>query len=267
MDKKPSTLEEDIQAKITDLEIEAKRTRNKEALYIFLMTAVTVLLSVYGVYFRNGLLAVFAFIIGSLEALYLLVIGVHTLLQPLSREDYAFKKIAEAINLLRKSKMSKLALEEASNCVRAAYIELANVSLDDLEWYDDVNTKFKKFVKNLRLLIPEIANGKVNMEDLEKIAVAVSSRNSSKLEEAFSQLTLTEGKTVELSLYKRMENFFGTHRILSNTIFVIVLVSSCIIFYSAVTVYVGIAKDYAFAGSIALFVGILTLYFNLTRRK
>jgi len=42
-----------------------------------------------------------------------------TIWQPLSNVEYAFKNIAEAISILRKSRNSKLALDEASNFVRS----------------------------------------------------------------------------------------------------------------------------------------------------
>jgi hypothetical protein len=267
MEKKTFTLDEDIQAELTDLEIEAKRTRKKTTFYIFLIAATTLLLYLLYVNSGNALYALFTFIAVFIGALYIVFSAVPNLLQPLSKLDFAFKKIAEAIKLLKKSKSSTLALEEASNYVKNACLELTNVSLDDFEFYEDINGIFKKFVNNLRFLVPEIASGKINAEDLEKIAVALSSRNALKLEDAFSGLPLKVGKVEQLSVTKQLENFLSTHKNLANILFVVALVFGCIIFYYAVTVYVWIANNYAFAGSIALFVGILGIYFNLTKRK
>ena len=151
--------------------------------------------------------------------------------------------------------------------MRSACFTLSNVELDHFELYEGINKTFEQFVNNLKSLVPEIADGKISSEDLEKIAVALSSRDTQKLEGAFFGLPLKEQKEREPSRTKQLENFFSAHKVFANTLFVIVLVSSCIIFYYAVTKYAGISNNYAFAGSVALFIGILPLYFTLTRRK
>ena len=257
-------LNEDVQTKLVNLEIEAKQTRKKRASYILIIVALTGLFYWGYVYSGNGIFALLAVFAGLLGGMYIAFSAIPTLFQPLCHEDFAFKKIAKAIELLKKSKSSTLVFEEASHYIRSAYEELENVDLDELEWYENINIIFKQFTNNLRLLVPEVAQGKISAEDLEKVALALSSRDVIKLEDAFAKLPLNEEKT-KLSNVERLTNFFNTHRILTNTLFVVIVIFSCAFFYYIVTVYGGISKDFAFGGIVAIFVGALTIYF--TRRK
>jgi hypothetical protein len=49
---------------------------------------------------------------------------------------------------------------------------------------------------------------------------------------------------------------------MANVFFVTSLTIGCVLFYYVVTSYVEIVKEYAFAGSVAIFVGLLTIYFT-----
>ena len=135
--------------------------------------------------YKSALYAVLAVLAGLLGAIYIVASAIPDIRQPLSSLDFAFKTIAKAIQLLKKSKSSKLAHEEASNLVRSACFTLSNVELDRLELYEGINKTFEQFVNNLKSLVPEIADGKISSEDLEKIAVALSSRDTQKLEAHF----------------------------------------------------------------------------------
>jgi hypothetical protein len=60
----------------------------------------------------------------------------------------------------------------------------------------------------------------------------------------------------------RLKDFFTAHKVIKHGLVVSVIsIVSCVLFYVAF-VSVGITKDYSFAGSVAVFIGLLTIYFT-----
>lgn len=268
MDKETPTPYDEIQTKLINLEIETKQIRKKMSRNILIIVTLTILSILGYSYSGYSLFSLFAILIGLLGGIYIVLGAIPTIYQPLSHEDLAFKRIAKATELIRKCKGSILALTEASKYVRSAYETLEDVSLYDLEWYEDINIVFKQFINNLKLLVPMIIKGEIGSEDLEKIALALSSRNSSKLEAAFSKVHLSEMLTIDGEPNFRIEqlaNFLKANRILADALFVIVVISGCFVFYYLVTVYMDIMKEYVFGSSVAIFIGLLTIYY--TKRK
>lgn len=69
-------------------------------------------------------------------------------------------------------------------------------------------------------------------------------------------------KTLKKEPLHRFKNFFTAHKVIKHGLVVSTLfIVSCVFFYVAV-VSVEITKDYAFAGSVAIFIGLLTIYFT-----
>ena len=75
-----------------------------------------------------------------------------------------------------------------------------------------------------------------------------------------TKLSTTE--TLKVGLTHRLKNFLTAHKFIQHVLVISTLfIVSCVFFYVAV-VSVGITKDYAFAGSVAGFIGLLTIYFT-----
>jgi hypothetical protein len=64
---------------------------------------------------------------------------------------------------------------------------------------------------------------------------------------------------------EKLVDFFHNHKMVANTFFIVSLIVGCALFYQGATIYMGIVKEYAFAGSVAIFVGLTGVYF--TKRK
>ena len=69
--EKTCTIDEEIQAKLTDLEIEAKRTRNKIGFYVFLVVVLTIISVLLYIDYKSALYAVLAVLAGLLGAIYI----------------------------------------------------------------------------------------------------------------------------------------------------------------------------------------------------
>ena len=64
------------------------------------------------------------------------------------------------------------------------------------------------------------------------------------------------------SFSERVTELINTHRLMTGIFFVTTVTVGCIFFFYAMVTYVGIVKEYAFGGSIAIFIGLLTIYFT-----
>jgi len=60
----------------------------------------------------------------------------------------------------------------------------------------------------------------------------------------------------------RLSSLFATHKVLKHGLVVLSFAVGCVVFYHAVVSYGEIPKEYAFTGTIAGFLGLLTLYFR-----
>lgn len=79
-------------------------------------------------------------------------------------------------------------------------------------------------------------------------------------EQMSSRLESTE--KMEIGLRSGLTNFFSAHKIVKHELFVSVLTIGCCAFYYIVTTHLEIPKEYAFTGSVAIFLGLLTIYFR-----
>ena len=65
----------------------------------------------------------------------------------------------------------------------------------------------------------------------------------------------------------RLSDFFTAHKILKHGLFVSTLIIGCCILYYVAVSHLEILKEYAFGGSVAIFVGLLTIYFARQPRE
>lgn len=70
-----------------------------------------------------------------------------------------------------------------------------------------------------------------------------------------------EEKGIKPSHRESLMNFFRIHRIVRHGFFVLTLTIGCSVFYYIAVGYLQIVKEYAFTGSVAIFLGLLTMYF------
>jgi hypothetical protein len=71
---------------------------------------------------------------------------------------------------------------------------------------------------------------------------------------------LPNRKPIQVGLRGHLSIFLSTHRILKHGLIVFSFLIICVIFYYMVITFQWASKDYAFAGSIAVFIGLLTIY-------
>lgn len=94
----------------------------------------------------------------------------------------------------------------------------------------------------------------LNLDGIQKINEQISTRLAVKEIQILGQ--------EHPSLSEQLTTYLNTHRVTTNVLFVVSLIIGCMFFYYAVTTYLGIVKEYSFAGSVAIFVGLLTIYFT-----
>jgi hypothetical protein len=161
------------------LRIEARKIRKRTAYRILGFVALTTILILIGD-FNPQLNALFAigFLVGLIGAFYTVFFGISKLIYPLQPEQRAFKKIAEATDLLEASN------EEAHDKVKDARRILDDRYLTQIEWYVETNSIFTRLLENIQLIVlPAIEESKIKKEDLEKTALAIASMNPSKAKE------------------------------------------------------------------------------------
>jgi hypothetical protein len=161
------------------LRIEAKKIRKRTAYRILGFVALTTVLILIG-NFYSQLYALFAigFLVGLVGAFYICFVGISNLIHPLQPEQRAFKKIAEAIDLLEASN------EEAHDNVEDARRILKDRYLAEIGWYVETNLIFTRLLENIQLIVlPAIDESKIKKEDLEKTALAIASMDPAKAKE------------------------------------------------------------------------------------
>lgn len=184
-------MRKEIEQILLGIQIEEKNFRKGKAhniLYIVILAIIFFLVPSYYPPLSSllgiGLLIIF------LGGGYILLV-IPDLYQPLRREFYAFKKIVRAIEILNKSKET-IAYEEAYQCLRHAHKILKKIDLDNLGWYTKINQTLIRFLENLQLIVlPAIANHSIKKEQLEEIAVALLSIDTSNIE-AVNKMLETE---------------------------------------------------------------------------
>jgi hypothetical protein len=161
------------------LKIEAKKTRKRMAYRILGFVALTTVLILIGNFYPqvNALFAI-GFLVGLVGAFYISFFGISNLIHPLQPEQRAFKKIAEAIDLLEASN------EEAHDKVEDARKILDDRYLTEIGWYAETNLIFTHLLENIQLIVlPAIDESKIKKEDLEKTALAIASMDPAKAKE------------------------------------------------------------------------------------
>lgn len=172
----------EIKDELTTLRIKAKENRKKKACNSLIIVALAVVFYLIS-YFEPQLSGFFVLFLvtTALGGFYIFVDAIPSLIQPLPPISQAFKKIVSAIDWLENSKID-LAYKEAYSCLKQAHKILSDIELDELEWYEDVNQTVEQFIENLQLVVlPATEKSKIRKEDLEEIAVALSSMDVSKL--------------------------------------------------------------------------------------
>lgn len=168
-----------IENTLKKLKIEAKKIRKRTAYRTLGFIALTTVFILVGYSYPplNTLVGI-GFLVGFLEGFYLVFRGIPTLVHPLQPEQCAFKKIAEAIDLLEASN------EEARSKIRDARRILSERYLTEMGWYKEINVIFGRLLENIQLIVlPAIDESKIKKEDLEKIAFAIASMDPAKAKE------------------------------------------------------------------------------------
>ncbi len=167
-------------------------------------------------------------------------------------------------NLGMKADYRKNALKKAKEFLSKIkeYWEVGNFDLAQ-EHFGKAVSKLKK---NLReKVIPNLRTG--NDEALGKIEQLMNNffwepfslESIGKLNDGLAKLSTTRWITIRLGNRWRI---FDTHKILKHEVVISALAIFCFVFSYVMVVYVEIQKEYVFGGAIALFIGLLTIYFR-----
>jgi hypothetical protein len=161
------------------LKIEAKKIRKRAGYRILgIIALTTVLISIGYFYPLLNALFVIGFFVGFIGSFYVIFIGIPNVVRPLQPEQRAFKKIAEAIDLLEASN------EEARGKIEGAHKILNDRYLTEIGWYVETNVIFRRLLENIQLIVlPAMDESKLKKEDLEKIALAIVSMNPARTQE------------------------------------------------------------------------------------
>jgi len=179
-------MRKEIEDELFRLGIEAKETRRENAvivLGVLFAFIVYIMLYYFLIQYRDPYLITFGIVFFVLGGM-ILFNSIQGLLNPLTRESSAFKKIAEGIGILEKSD-DPIAYEEAYRCLKKANQILENLeekALSDFSWYEGINQELKRFVENSELIIlPAAKNSSIRKDDLEDVAVAFLGKDLSGL--------------------------------------------------------------------------------------
>lgn len=259
-------MRQDIKSALLELQISGRETRKKKALNISIFVTLTVLflLVIPYNYPQLSQLAVLGFIFAITTVFYGFFDAIPRLYQPLSPEFYAFKKIVNAIQTLEESS-KPIAYKEAYRCLKNANEILKKMESVEPNWYSEVDGTLEHFYENLELrVLPATSNSRIKVSDLEEVALALYSTNTSKIKAINKTLESKYDKsepkpTITEKFFKKFRQH--TSKITVHGLVIAAVIILCIAFYIMVVNNSWASKDVAFAGSIALFIGLLTIYF------
>jgi hypothetical protein len=178
-----------IENSLKKLKIQARKTRKKTASKILAVVVFMAVLILIGYYFPE--FSAISVIAGVLGTLYVIFDAVPKFIRPLEPEYRAFRKIAEAIDLLEASN------EEAHDKVKAAHKILNGRILLHIGWYTETNSIFARLLENIELIVlPAIEDLKIKKEDLGKTALAIGNMNPAKAKEVNDFLEKTYPKAI-----------------------------------------------------------------------
>jgi len=94
-----------------------------------------------------------------------------------------------------------------------------------------------------------VASRKLTLEAINSLNEQMSSK-------------LPTAESMKIGLSERLSTFFTVHRILKNGLFAFTLFTGCCFLYYVAVTHLQIPREYAFTGSIAVFIGLITIYFR-----
>lgn len=260
-----------IDSALVELEIKARQKRKRVEFNIYVIVGLAIILFFipyfYPQYFDIFAIDVLIIVFGSF---YVTLSAIPNLLEPLQREYRVFRRIAHAADVLEKSD-TKTAYEEAFRDVEGAYEVLRNIGLDeDIAWYRATNDIFKKFLKNLELIVlPAIKKSVIKKEHLEQMALAIYSLDPLSLAEMNKTLEIESDykeSAIKISepegIGQTVLRLFRTYAALKHVTVVSSFVIACGVFYYVAVTYLGIQKEYVFGADVALFIGLFGTYFR-----
>jgi len=169
-------------------------------------------------------------------------------------------------NIDRKKDYQKSALKNAEDflaCIEKRW-KIGSFKLAK-EHFEKPLSELKDNIRNR--LIPALKDG--DNETLITVGKILSpfqrectSLDLEKIKNLNQQLScLSKTERIEVGLRKRLSTFFSSHKIVKHGVFISILALACCIFYYISVSLIMIAKEYAFGGSVAIFIGVLTIYF------
>jgi hypothetical protein len=135
-----------------------------------------------------------------------------------------------------------------------------------LEFFGDSISRFKDNVEYR--LIPNIKQGDDKLLELISVIMSYLTIFSNKFDlraiNVVSKLLekdLQPYRPTKKGFRRQVSSFLGSHRIVQHSVFVLAVVIACVIFSYVVITYLHISTDYAFGAAVAIFIGLLTIYF------
>lgn len=261
-----------IETILDKLRMEASETRKRTGRNILIVFALALIFYfVTYEYPQAFFLFVIDILLTGLGGIYIILFAIPTLVQPLTREEYAFKKIAEAAKILKTfgEKKEPLALKKAHRDVEKAYRTLKGTELrTTIPWYRATNETFNEFMKSLQqIVLPAIDASIIETEHLEEIALAIYSLDPTRINEVNITLGAEKSyiknaiRTLGMSkgMSHRVSEFLRTEiRIPRDVAVILLLLVGCAVFYAIVD-YLGYQKDTALGVAVAAFIGLLAI--------
>lgn len=184
------------------------------------------------------------------------------LLELCSREDdasffYSRKATGKVRNVIRslgglqhslEKILSKLFTREFAEPLRQLKENLATIILPRIARHKDVESMIQ-VLRGLAKLFSE-AEKPISLDDI----IAKS--------KDLERYKLIEDLEEPMRFRDHLSMFFSAHKFLKHGLVVSTVTIGCCVFYYMVVSYLEISKEYAFTGSVAIFLGFLTIYFT-----
>lgn len=184
-----------------------------------------------------------------------------------------YKKYKESENLGMQKRHRKKAYENAKDflsCIEKRW-KIGRFKLAK----DIFEQPLLEFKKNIRYrVIPALKDG--DHESLVKVehimimfnyleGLSLETINTVNKTAISVNLPTTEGR--EAGFLNRLSNYLRTHKVAKDGLFVSLLIAGCCVFYYLLVTYVGIIKEYAITVGVAVFIGLLTIYYRRQQKE
>lgn len=264
-------MDEEIKSALVELDIEARQRRKRTARNIVIVVALAILFFIIPyLYPQYSILFGIDILLIGFGGLYILLSAIPKLIQPLEPEYRAFRKFAEAIDVLQKSQ-KEVAYEEAHRDVENAYEILKSIGLsEDIAWYKATNEIFGKFLKDLELIVlPATEKSIIKLDHLREIALAIYSLDPVRLTEVnktletesnYKESTIKSGESERIG--DKIRRFLRTHGSTKDALAVCSFIMGSAAFYYFIINFSTIQKEYVFGASVAAFIGLVGIYFR-----